>query len=98
MTAVRGAPIGREVKMRMEHWDGPWPEPGDYFVSEAGSAYLIDQIRAARPGSKSTVFTSVCIKVREENARRAEAEDGARVHPIVWAKRRKSNRYPESRS
>lgn len=93
---MQGARVGSEVRLRMEHWDGDWPQPGDYLVTEAGSGYLVDDIRPARPGSVSTVFTAVCIKVTADQARRATAAEGARLFWMRWAKRRKRNRYSDS--
>lgn len=78
----------------MEHWDGTWPEPGDYLVTDAGSAYLVDEIRPAREGSISTVFTAACIKSTLEEAVRSHNLDGAKLHGLQWAKRRKYDRFP----
>lgn len=77
---------GEPCSLRMERWEGDWPEPGDYLVSEAGSAYLVDEIRPARHGSRTVVFTAKCIKVALEDV------DGA-IFPISWAKRRKEGRW-----
>lgn len=80
----------------MEYWDGTWPEPGDYLVTEAGSAYLVDEIRPAREGSTSSVFTACCIKstVEEAFAAHDDTDVGAKLYGLQWAKRRKHNRFP----
>lgn len=89
---MRGARAGTLVKLRMEHWDGLWPEPGDYLFTKAGSAYLVDEIRPCKPDAVA-VFTACCIKTTIVEAEGAIAQ-GARAFEVRWAKRRKHNRYP----
>lgn len=52
--------------MRASWWDGELPEEGDFLRTQAGSCYLIEEWRPARPGSRSLgVF--VCTRL-EHNA------------------------------
>jgi hypothetical protein len=78
--------------MRCEWWDGPLPEPGDFLRTEAGSCYLIDDWRPARPGSQS-LGTFVCVRLERDAV--AASQEG--VYEWAFARRERGRRSERAR-
>jgi hypothetical protein len=79
----RGAPVGAIVRIAYDYCEtGPGPNAGDVLVTEAGSAYLILDLRRGRRHER---FNLRCLKLAGVKA----VPRGARVLPLQWYRRDK---------
>lgn len=58
-SGVRGKPWGAVVRLRCTFWEGTGPWPGDFIVTDAGSAYCVMHPRLSREGRGSITCQKV---------------------------------------
>lgn len=68
--------------MRVDGWDGPMAEPGDFLRTRTGRCYQIEEFRPSRPGSRS-LGTLVCVRLDDDAV--LSGEPG--VHDWAWTPR-----------